>query len=169
MEEVTSPKIVAEGDKKSILYSSIIERNYNRLISMELKHEMSNSTTMAVILRKFPRSVMEKWAEFLAAQSNRDKAKPFPLLVKWLISMKEIWERMIFVNNSKGSKDQHGSFFGDSSRRQLTCHRCGQEGHVRRDCPRKSDHQDRGDRGSPKVKKYWCALHQDDLSRKCSS
>ena len=170
MEEVTSPKIVAEGDYKSLLlYSSVIERNYNRLISMELEHEMSNSTTMAVILRKFPRSVMEKWAEFLAAQSNRDKAKPFPLLVKWLISMKEIWERMIFVNNSKGSKDQHGSFFGDSSRRQLTCHRCGQEGHVRRDCPRKSDHQDRGDRGSPKVKKYWCALHQDDSSRKCSS
>ena len=58
--------------------------------------------------------------------------------MKWLISMKEIWERMIFVNNSKGSKDQHGSFFGDSSRRQLTCHRCGQEGHVRHDCPRKS-------------------------------
>ena len=79
MEEVTSPKTIAEGDYAGLLsYSSLIERNFNRLLSMELEHEMSNSTTMAVILRKYPRSVMEKWAEYLSTQCVSDKAKPFP-------------------------------------------------------------------------------------------
>ena len=106
---------------------------------MELEDEISNPNTIAAILRKFSRPVMEKWSKFLATQCNKDKAKPFPLLVKWFISMKEIRERTTFVNNSKVSKDQHVSFFGDSSRRQLTCYRCSQEGHIRRGCPKKSD------------------------------
>ena len=150
MEKVTSPKIEVEGDYNSLLlYSYLIERNCNRLISMELDHKMSNSTKIAMLLRKFPQSLMEKRAKCFAAQSNRDKAKPFPLLVKWLISMKEIWERMIFVNSSKGSKDQYCSSFGDSFRCQLIFHRCGLEGHFRHDSLRQSDHQDMGDRGSP--------------------
>ena len=48
------------------------------------------------------------------------------------------------------------------------CVICGQEGHDRHDCHRNYDHQERGDRGSPKVKKYWFALHQCDSSSKLS-
>ena len=168
MEEVTSPKTITEGDYAGLLsYSSLIERNFNRLLSMELEHEMSNSTTMAVILRKYPRSVMEKWAEHLSTQSVSDKAKPFPLLVKWLISKKEIWERMIFVNN-KGGKDHTGSFFGDSTRRQITCHKCGEEGHVRRDCSKKSDGRSKETEALPKLRSigvlFTRLTHPEDVS-----
>ena len=78
---VTSPKQLAEGDYKSlILYCSVIERNYNRLTSMELRHEISNSTTMAVILRKFPRSVMNNGLNFLLLSLTETKPKLYRCL-----------------------------------------------------------------------------------------
>ena len=73
---------------------------------------------------------------------------------------------MIFFNNSNGSKDQHCPFSGDNSRRQLL-----RVTDLVREVMFVAIVQGslRGDRGSPKVNKYWRALHEDDSSRKCSS
>ena len=71
---------------------------------MEYEHEMSNSTTMASILRKFPRSVGKKWHGHSCLKTGEEKAKPFPILIEWLISRKEIWEGMATTDQVRSRK-----------------------------------------------------------------
>ena len=55
MEEVLSPKDIQCGDYGSLLsYVDVLERNFNRLQNLDIEHEMSNTSTMSHILRKFP-------------------------------------------------------------------------------------------------------------------
>ena len=71
MAEVRSPKPVAEGDYEGLVnYSNVLERNFNRLKSGGREHEMSNSTVMTGIQKKFPRLIVEKWNELLSQQSE---------------------------------------------------------------------------------------------------
>ena len=88
MEEVLSPNDIQCRDYRGLLsYVDVLERNFNRLQNLEIEHEMSNTSTMSHILRKFPRSVSEKWVEHLAIQSMSVKMRPFPEFIMWLISM----------------------------------------------------------------------------------
>ena len=46
-----------------------------------------------------------------------------------------------------------------------TCHICKEEGHISRDCSKRTPKQ----RKKPTTKKFWCALHKDNSSRSCFS
>ena len=99
MKEVHNAKDVVEGDYSGLLsYSSLLENNFNRLRSMDAEHEMSNTTIMTKVLRKFPRPVSEKWIEHLNKQSSSIKSVPFPEFIVWISSMRGIWEQMSVVD-----------------------------------------------------------------------
>ena len=181
MEEVNSPSEIPEGDYEGlIMYTDVLRNNYNRLTAMGegYEHEMSNSTAMTNVLRKFPRTIGERWHEHLSTQSRDLKAKPFPILIQWLQSRKEIWEGMagVDVGRSKGANVNYLQHDGESSSQQKVCFKCGQKGHVRRDCPKNEkqtdgvqDPQKKKPRNPPKEKKFWCALHKGDQTRRCNS
>ena len=166
IKEVLSPKDIAYGDYKALLfYVDVLEKNYNRLKSLDIEHEMSNTTTMSHILRKFPRSVSEKWVEHLSSLDNKLQSKPFPQFIVWLIKMRFIWEQMVTVDSK--SKSSSSSFFGnDAAQYRPTCFTCGEEGHKYMHCPKKIQPAKKP-RGPPQFKKFWCAFHKGDPSKKC--
>ena len=72
VDEVMSQSFISDGDYSTLIsYSSILENNYTRLTNLNLQHEMSNMRTMGSILGKFPRTVAEKWVEYLSTQSTQ--------------------------------------------------------------------------------------------------
>ena len=127
---------------------------------------------MGSILGKFPRTVAERWVEHLSGQSKGVKAKPFETFIDWLGERKEVWQQMVVAEmTQKGSGDEfcmHGSGGGDSSKK---CFRCGESGHIRRDCPREKKNLPltAKPRVSPKVKLFWCARHKGEAGRSCFS
>lgn len=86
---------------------------------------------MALILRKFPQSVAEKWQEFLSRRSVAEK------------SQKEIWERMmaseIGKNSSPGRNLCHyGAERGNGGvTEERECFLCGEVGHLQGNCLKK--------------------------------
>ena len=61
---------------------------------------------------------------------------------------------------------------GGQGNGQKTCFKCGGTGHVQRNCPELNQKKDpakkvKKPRQAPTFKKYWCALHKDDPSRRC--
>ena len=180
MAEVNDPSIICEGDYQGLVsYCSILENNYNRLKNMNLDHEMSNTSSMSMILRKFPNSVTEKWAEFIVQQDSAVKTKPFPTFVLWLISQKKIWEHVAAVETTREESVKSSSHFTGAAKRSedtrnsgVTCFKCGETGHKRKDCNKMRNKDGSGDnkkKKRPRFKKYWCALHKDDASKNCSS
>ena len=67
-----------------------------------------------------------------------------------------------------------GSFFAEDKGSEVRrCFGCGEEGHIRRHCP-KGKNQNRSfdekkPRRPPKIKKHWCAYHKEDQSKRCWS
>ena len=177
MTEVNTPSAICEGDYLGLVsYCGVLENNYNRLSNMNLGHEMSNTSSMSSILRKFPNSVSEKWAEFFVQQQNDVKAKPFPTFVKWLISQKKIWEHVASVETTRDGALMSSFYAGGNdnpnppSSSGVTCFKCGKTGHKRKDCPESKPKPNKNNRPKrPQFKKFWCALHKDDPSKNCSS
>ena len=111
MKEVNSQKPIADGDYKVLVsYTSTLEENYNRLNSISLEHELSNTSTMNNILKKFPRLVSEEWCKHLSKQSESVQLRPFPEFMVWLISQKDTWERMSAID-SVAKKGGAGAYF----------------------------------------------------------
>ena len=141
MKEVQAPSVIREGDYQGLIsFTVLLENNFNRLKSMSLEHEISNTTTMSSILQKFPLSIGEKWAEHLITLDNNIQCSPFPSFIKWLITQKQIWERVQAVSGSKGGKSS-STYFSDYSNpssvtSSITCFRCGETGHTKRFCPK---------------------------------
>ena len=121
MKEVSSQSYIAEGDYSSLLeYSVCLENNFNRLSNLDLLHEMSNSSTLSVVLQKFPRSVSEEWQEHLCSQDFSVKARPFLELVVWLASQRDIWEGMLANEQPKKGVDSNKlSFLGMKRPRKI--------------------------------------------------
>ena len=92
---------------------------------------------MTMIVRKFPNSVAEKWAEHIVAQDAGAKAKPFPVFIEWLISQKQIWERMAAVESTRDT-EKGGAYFAGGAKpkgeKEITCFKCGAKGHKRSEC-----------------------------------
>ena len=182
MEEVTSPSEIAEGDYQALVnYSVVLEDNFNRLTAMgtEYQKEMSNASAMASILRKFPRVTGEQWYDYLGQQKSERKLNVFPVLIEWLKSRRATWEGMASVNVHR----REDVFFVQSASNRY-CYLCGSEDHILRDCPEKNNGQHnrnqqvggppggsvkKKQRPNPSTKKYWCALHKDDATRRCYS
>ena len=125
-----------------------------------------------MILRKFPRLVGEKWSEHLIGQADAVKLKPFDQFITWLDTQRDIWETMVATEclDDDGVNPFSQSFFGNNAGSNLkSCYGCGKVGHVKSNCPDKIDNQKKGKqpRGTPKVKKHWCALHLGDPNKKC--
>ena len=147
MKEVCSPREIVEGDYKGLLaYTTILENNFNRLRSLNHEHELSNTMSMSSILRKFPRTISEKWIEFLSGLSSSEATRPFPNFIAWLSSQRTIWEGMVVVDQKFNSKSS-SSFFGDGNSNDNNgsggsggggpkCFQCGEEGHKRYQCPK---------------------------------
>ena len=170
LNEVLSPSPIAEGDyNRLIAYSTTLEHNYNRLTSMKLQNEMSNTSIMTSIVRRFPRLVSEKWHQHLLGKSEEEQDEPFPVFITWISAEKSVWERM---TATAGSKSSLSHYIGDVSVEgdERKCYGCGKTGHVRRICPEKGNSGNGGGPRKPlKVKKFWCALHKGDSSRRCVS
>ena len=171
MTEVKSQDSIADEDYSSLVeYSNTLEHNYNRLTSMSLQHEMSNTSVMSVIVRRFPKLIEERWHEHILDKSDAEKAQPFPVFIQWLSRQKLKWACM--VSSELSATMEESLYVGDHrSGGGKECYGCGEAGHIQRNCPKKQ--KDRGGnskpRQPPKVKQFWCALHKDLKSRKCFS
>ena len=176
MREVKRPRSISDGDFKALVsHGDVLITNFTRLKSIDLEHEMSNTSAMYSILQKFPTSVGENWQEYLASSTVEDKAKPFPVFIEWLKTKKEIWEKMAMCNAESSGGSSRGSFFASTPGDQKKCYNCDEVGHWKSDCPnsrKKNNNNDQSRKKSrkpPSVKKFWCALHKGDPSRHCYS
>ena len=140
MKEVRSANLIQVGDYRNLLsYSATVETNFNRLKSMGIESEMSNSVTMSEILRKFPRPVCEKWNEFLSSQDDNTKLRQFEAFVEWLVKQREMWERMASVDLPLARSARN--HYSDGDRDDISskkCFLCNKENHIKRDCPEAS-------------------------------
>ena len=179
MAEVDAPPEISEGDYEGLIsFCTILEKNYNRLQSMTppLGHQMSNLSTMSMILCKFPVSIAVKWAEYIETIEDPDnsiKSMPFPTFIEWLISQKSVWERVAAVERRRGGAAALCNYAGGQDKPPppsgLKCFLCKKEGHKQRSCPNKKEKEKKKSSKRPKVKKHWCAFHKDDPTKRCSS
>ena len=118
-----------------VSYSLLLENNFNRLKSMDLEHEMSNTSAMTSIVRKFPRLIAEKWNEHLSLLESSVLARPFAAFIQWLGSQREMWERMAateMVRKRSEYQKPSGSFFVEDVKGDVNrCFACGEEGHIK--------------------------------------
>ena len=146
MSEVNKQAVIADGDYEGMLsYASVLENNHTRLKKIELEHEISNSQAMSRIVNKFPRSVSERWHEFLSGKEPAAKTKPFPVFIEWLDSQREVWERMSAAEAAKKKgplySNKRNFFAGvedqevqDPPKDSRKCFGCGEVGHIHANC-----------------------------------
>ena len=185
MREVMAQPLINQGEYKNLVsYCTLLENNFNRLKNLDLQHEMSNTSTMFSIVRKFPTMVAERWNEYLCGLDVSIKRKPFEAFINWLKIQRETWERMSASEMGRKKTDTTrtagGAFYGDDSKGigNRACFVCGKEGHMKASCPtrgatRQSKKDDKRERGGQRratvYKRYWCALHKGDEKRGCWS
>ena len=178
MKEVTSQTSISAGNYRVLAsYTATLEENYNRLKGIDLVHEMSNSSTLKEILTKFPREVSEEWYQFLSQKDESVQLRPFEEFIAWLGKQRDVWERMSAIQ-PPGKQNQSFHTVGMEGA-ERKCYGCGEKGHIKKHCTAKNNSATKGASGggvgdkkkrrAPKWKKYWCAYHKDDPSRRCWS
>ena len=187
LDELRSQSVVSQFDYKGLVqYKKILLNNYARLKAAGLQHEMSNTAAMGVIIRKFPIHEAVEWQKFLSEQDKSELNQPFPAFIRWLEKAGTSWELLAAagtgIKGKSGTAQVHHSFYGEegqeSDKVKRVCYKCGQEGHMKKDCGKK-DHKSTGGgkntgssvvrkpRAPPKHKKFHCAYHKGASDRFC--
>ena len=113
--EVVGTKAICDCDYKSLLfYCVVMENNYNLLMAIGRKYELSNVTSKSSILAKVPFSMSKMCQQSLTLKSNEEKTKPFPVFIDWLKSQKETWEQIAAASSSRNEvivKTKERNFF----------------------------------------------------------
>ena len=191
LDEIRAQSNIAQFDYKALVnYKKCLVNNHARLKAAKLEHEMSTTTALAVLVRKFPIQEVVKWKEYLAKQDAEAQVRPFPSFMKWLEEAGTSWELLAAANTGARPKSNsttvHHSFYGDSEEvvDKGACFKCGQKGHVKKDCTSKSPRRDsvssgggkgtkpgqaKKERAPPKHRKYHCAFHKSSPGRYCST
>ena len=78
--------------------------NHARLKAAKLEHEMSTTTALPVLVRKFPIQEVVKWKEYLATQDAEALVRPFPSFMKWLEEAGTSTELLTAANTGVRSK-----------------------------------------------------------------
>ena len=136
MKQVKDPDSLVDEDYGGLVkYASLLEQNYNRLSSMDLQHEMSNTSVMSVIVRKFPRLIEERWHDHLLDKKEDERAQPFPIFINWLRREKEKWLCMMSTEEESFEECQYVNDQRLPTEKQ--CFGCGEKGHIQPNCPKK--------------------------------
>ena len=191
LDEIRGHSQVQQFDYKGLVaYKKCLTNNHARLKACKLEHELSNTAALSVLIRKLPIQEVVKWKEYLATKDEADQTKPFPIFMEWLKIAGASWELLAAsgtgIKSKSGSTSVHHTFFGDEvdtdkSSSKKGCFKCGQEGHLKRDCTVKGPRQSGGstgggkpsnkgekkDRAAPKHKKHHCAFHKDAKDKFC--
>ena len=193
LDEIRSHGQVNQFDYKGLVaYKKCLVNNHARLKAAKLEHEMSNTAAISVLVRKLPIQEVVEWKKYLAKKDKAEQCKPFPAFMQWLEEAGASWELLAASNTGvkqkSGSMSVHHTFYGDEldeekSASKKGCFKCGQEGHLKRDCPNKGPRkgtgstdggksgarQDRKPRPAPKHKKFHCAFHKEAKDKFCST
>ena len=112
--EVKGHPQVSSFDYKGLLsLKTCLKNNYARLKYKSLEHEMSNSHTMEIILKKFLLQENVKWSEHLAEMDARVREKPFLEFMKWLDKAGSSWELLAAQGTgAKSGSGSRSSYFG---------------------------------------------------------
>ena len=172
--------------KGLVQYKKCLVNNHARLKAAKLEHEISNTATMGVLIRKLPIQEAVEYQKYLSEQSIADQSRPFPHFIKWLEKAGASWELLAAsgtgVKGKSGGVQVHHSFYGaeedGSVKTKRACYKCGEEGHLKKDCTRKDSKVNGGGKGSrsssvrkprdpPKHRKHHCAFHRDATDRYC--
>ena len=186
LDEIRAQPQVSQYDYKGLVqYKKCLINNHARLQACNLLHEMSNTAAMGVIIRKFPIQEAVDFQKFLSEQTKENQNSPFPSFITWLNKIGTSWELLAAsgtgVKGKSGVMQVHHTFFGDETtegeKNKKACFRCGQEGHLKRDCQKKEANRTGGGKNSnsnskkprnpPKHKRFHCAFHKDAADRYC--
>ena len=91
MLEVWAPKTISSGEHL-ITYSASLEINYARLTSLSIKHKMSITCELSLLVKAFPQAVCKKDKRISSRRKTMDVLNYPPLFIQWLIPEKTIRE-----------------------------------------------------------------------------
>ena len=160
LEEIRAhPQVAAYDYKGLVSYKKCLVNNHARLKASDLEHEMSNTAAMGVLIRKFPIQEAVEFQKYLAEQEKADQNKPFASFIKWLDKAGNSWELLAAsgtgVKGKSGNVQVHHTFYGyddiDQSKSDRKCYKCGEEGHMKRECKKKDTRRVVGVRVRTKV------------------
>ena len=140
MKEIKAlPNIMAGDYEALVAYKMCIINNHSRLSAVGLEHEVSNTSTMDLLVSKLPWTQGEMWQMYSSDQDNEADEKPFETFLSWLEKTGKAWEKAAAAGMGRRGRSksvtEKQSFHADvNNGRKRTCHNCGEEGHFQRNC-----------------------------------
>ena len=142
-----------ENTKGFVEFVDLLEKANEKLQKLDIVHEISNSQVLGDIEKRLPPKVREEWAKLICEKSDDECAKPYQFLIPFLNEQKRQVKYLTSVirapvpSSSSSSHFQglqmENSFHSNDgtmerkSFRSITCFKCGEEGHMARECKSK--------------------------------